>query len=277
MKDQGSSPESLPGSQDTCIFEGQPSPRTAAKRKGDFARLIPVNRPAMLAFDEIVKTLKLDPQWNLNARRFIHYDDSPHNLPLHWKGSETDTDTEIEPNKIWIGYYRLNLDILPSIPSLGWILGGGRSDMKDQGVDFLLTLQKKQHHVHGRHARLKHHPESGILMLIVDQGKMVVVNGKERVEGSQRAIATIDTGLSIGDLDYRVEFTLLTENTYREQLANSREWLNSGNKEPLGSLEITPSENHFEYHGFFIQTPFGAGGMVWYLRVLISELERQLQ
>lgn len=184
---------------------------------------------------------------------------------MHWKGSDTESETEADSGKIWTGHYRFSLDLLPGNPGLGWILGGGRNDMNDQGVDYLLTLQKKQHHVHGRHARFAHHPESGVFMLTVDAGKMVLVNGKERVEGARQAIATVDTGLSVGDLGYRLEFTRLHEKRYREQLTIFREslggWLSEGaNKEPPRSLEITPSENHYEYHGFIIQSPFGAGG-----------------
>lgn len=61
MTGQESDQGPLLGTPDTCSLGDWPSPRTAARIGGDFAQLIPVNRPAMLAFDAIVKTLQLDP------------------------------------------------------------------------------------------------------------------------------------------------------------------------------------------------------------------------
>jgi hypothetical protein len=250
-------PEADPKTPDTCFLEF--SPRTTARLRGDFARLIPINLSAMLAFDDIARTLKLDPEWNPHARQFIHVDDLQ-DLPPQWQDSDTETDVKDKPKKIWTGCYRFSLELLPRTLRLGWVLGGGRKDMKDQGVDLLLTLEKTKHHIHGRHARLTHDLESSAFMLYVAEGKVVIVNGKERLEGSQRAISSVETGLSLGDLAYQLEFTQLNEMRYREQLGKLRVMLNRGDRGPPLSLEVTPSENHFEYHGFTIQTPFASGG-----------------
>ena len=57
-----------PKTPDTVALEEPFSPKTTANLRGDFARLIPANRCAILAFDKIVQTLKLDPEWNPHAR-----------------------------------------------------------------------------------------------------------------------------------------------------------------------------------------------------------------
>lgn len=71
---------------DTAILEDPFSPRTTARYRGDFARLIPANRSAILAFYDIAQTLKLDPEWNHHSRQFIHVEESQRELSPHWKG-----------------------------------------------------------------------------------------------------------------------------------------------------------------------------------------------
>lgn len=97
-------------------------------------------------------------------------------------------------------------------------------------------------------------------MLFVDPGKAVFLDGKERIEGAPRAIASVCTGLSLGDLAYTFEFTQLSEATYRSQLQRILKATNDSEGEPRMALEITPSEKHYEYEGYLIQTPFASGG-----------------
>ena len=85
-------------------------------------------------------TMKLDPDWSLHVRQFIHVDEVQRDLPSEWQASDTENDKEDEPRKIWTGYYTLSLELLPSNIRLGWVLGGGRRDMKDQGMDFCQTF-----------------------------------------------------------------------------------------------------------------------------------------
>jgi hypothetical protein len=129
--------------------------------------------------------------------------------------------------------------------------------MKNQSVDFLLTLEKRRHKIHSKHARLTHNFDSGAFMLLVDKGKEVVVN-RNIVEERQQIINTVKITLSFKDLAFCLEFTSLNEKRYREQFGKLRTKFNSGRKELPLSLEVTPSENHFEYHKFIIQTPFAS-------------------
>lgn len=259
MGDRISDHEASTATPDTVVLENPFSPQTLARHRGDFARLIPTNRSAILAFHTIAQTLKLDPEWNPHARQFIHVEESQKDLSPQWKGSETESEVEETGAEVFRGYYRFHLEMMPSTARLGWVLGGGRSESDDLRSDIVLTLDRKKHHIRGRHARLRHHGESGALMLFVDPGKVVILDGKERVEGAQRAIGSMSTGLTLGDLSYRFEFTELTETTYRKQLEEMRTRMDYGNEELPLALEMTPSEEHYEYHGYYIQAPFASG------------------
>lgn len=85
-------------------------------------------------------------------------------------------------------------------------------------------------------------------MLAVSPGREVLVNGKERVLGVERAIVCPATGLAFGDLAYELEFTQRNEERYRHQLQKYRSDFSESSKEPPSLLEINPSEQHYEYH-----------------------------
>ena len=248
-----------PGSPDTVILDDPLSPATRARLQGDFARLVPSNRPAILAFHDIAERIRLDPAWNPHARRFIFIEETKRHLSPEWDGSDTSGSAGEDSGPVLMGYYRLSLDLITNHPRLGWVIGSGRRDLENGGVDFLLTLQKTKHRVRGRHARLIHHAQNGALMLIVGKGNVVFVNGIERVEGSQRVVGSVRTALSFGNLSYTLEFTGLNETHYRDKLEKLFATLHPGNDKPPLSLELTPLEHHYEFRGFMIHSPFAAG------------------
>lgn len=223
---------------------------------GDFARLRPANNAARTAFSEIAAKIKHDPENYQLASRCMYIQECQIDQVSERSSSGTDRDRRESPDRIWTGYYCLNLEVLPKEGRLGWSFGSGRVDA---AVDFQLTLRSREHGVRALHGRLRHHSETGVLMLIVDGHKVVWVNGKDKVENSQRAIVLRTTGLAIGNLNYILEFTSLGSRRYREQLS---EYLmargNSGFELPV-SLEMTPSVAHFEKDNFVIQSPVGKG------------------
>ncbi|KIX92154.1 uncharacterized protein Z520_12147 [Fonsecaea multimorphosa CBS 102226] len=259
-------PETLPNTPDTVPLDDHFfSPRTRARLEGDFARLVPVNHAAVLAFHSIAERTRLEPDWNPHIRKFLFIEETPRQLSPEWDGSDASSDTTGgHPTQVLMGYYRLSLEILTNHTRLGWVIGSGRKDLVNGGVDFLLTLQKNRHHVHGRHARLVHHAQNGALMLVVGKGKVVLVNGIERLEGSQRVLGSVRTALSFGNLSYSLEFTGLNENNYRQKLGELFTKLHPDGDVPPMSLELTPLEHHHELHGFLIHSPFasGASGVV---------------
>jgi hypothetical protein len=264
VDDEG--PETIPNSPDTLLLEDSFfSPKTNARLRGDFARLVPVNHDAVLAFHSIAERTRLEPDWNPHIAKFLFIEDLPRAISPEWDGnSDTASDaTGSYQGQVLTGYYRLSLDLLTNHPRLGWVLGSGRQDLPNGGVDFLLTLQKNKHHVHGRHARLLH-AQNGALMLVVGKKKVVHVNGMERLDGSQRVIGSVRTALTFGNLSYNLEFTGLQESSYREKLGELFTKLHPDGDIPPMSLELTPLEHHHEVHGFLIHSPFasGASGVV---------------
>jgi hypothetical protein len=258
--------ETMPNTPDTLPLEDSFfSPRTNARLRGDFARLVPVNHDAVLAFHSIAERARLEPDWNPHARKFLFIDDTPRAISPEWDGTSDASSEALSGyhGPVLTGYFRISLDLLTNHPQLGWVLGSGRKDLPNGGVDFLLTLQKNKHHVHGRHARLVH-AQNGALMLVVGKGKAVHVNGIERLEGSQRVIGSIRTALTFGNLSYNLEFTGLNESSYRERLGELFTKLHPDSDIPPMSLELTPLEHHHELHGFLIHSPFasGASGVV---------------
>lgn len=76
-------------------------------RKGKLIRrkflgesFIPSNRYSQLAFNAIVGTMKLDPDWSLHVRQFIHVDEVQRDLPSEWQASDTENEKEDEPRKL---------------------------------------------------------------------------------------------------------------------------------------------------------------------------------
>jgi serine/threonine protein kinase len=232
---------------------------TSVQYNGDFARLIPTNALAKIAFDELARLMRTEPEWNHHARRSIHVEhclSSPSPAIL-----ESDTDGEVpqKPTPTLTGYYRLNLLIPPHDHRFGWFLGSGRRDLGDAGVDFLLTAQRRQYRVAGRHARLSLHPETAVLLLTVDNGRVVILNGQEELRNGSRAICTLSTGIMIGDLAYKLVYTELDDDLFREQLSTARIETGQTGLAPPATLATTPSNTDQEYQGYIIQSPFAYG------------------
>lgn len=184
--------------------------------KGDFARLIPMSPLARTAFNEVVRNLCGRPDALRHARRFIHFEpvDSPDG-----ESSADETAKEETNTQQWCGYYRLNLDIPPNKPNLGWVVGSSRRTLDEKDVDLLLAAEPLQHHVRGRHARFNHNRETGVLLLFADTW-MTVVNGKVELRNTAFAVCE-KTGLMFGDLSYTIELTDLDPETYQRQLKDA--------------------------------------------------------
>lgn len=207
---------------------------------GDFARLVPKSPLARRAFADIVQRMQQDPRWNEHARQFIHF--------AEYTGSNSDSDvtTIVEDgtpalNLRWYGYYRLNWNIPPARPQLGWILGSSRADQHD-AVDLLLTPQSGQFRVAGRHCRLTHNLKSGALLVAADKHR-VTVDGTTTLRHNSR-VAYRNTGILIHDLAYTLEFTDLDPSVSRTQLEKS--------------LDVHRTDTHHHSTPALTPTPRGA-------------------
>ncbi|KAH8807604.1 kinase-like domain-containing protein [Xylogone sp. PMI_703] len=222
---------------------------------GDFARLVPANRLARSAFNEVAETLKSDGSKYPHARQFIHIDSTQVEFFAELSASDTESEHKVT-QRWWTGYYRLNMNITPLAPGLGWIAGTGRKDLEHGGVDLLLAPGKGQNHVAGRHARFKH-SQSGTLLLISDTRK-VVINGTDEFRKDQRAITSVTTGITFGDLAYTLEFTNLDPRVYKSELERARKAAGHLQEQP-SFLNPTPSGYDYELKNYAVQGVFAEG------------------
>lgn len=223
---------------------------------GDFARLVPANRAARIAFNEVVDKLRTpDSGWTeTGLEKYMHIDRVK--VDVHEENSDTDTDGDIPPLTIslWTGYYRLNLDIPPSNGKIGWVVGRGRSDLINRGIDFLLTCSSI-YGVSGRHARFLHHSSSNALMVVAGR-RPVVLNGTVELENAHQAITAVVTGISFGDLIYRLTFTSLNRNVYAQQLKNLHRSSSGGLP---GFMSPTPASTDYELKHYTVKAVFAEG------------------
>lgn len=227
---------------------------------GNFAILIPRNRKALRAFNDVVMSASPHHQKYLHVKKAegnsFSDPDSTDNPDI------TDTDTEpVEVSLPWAGHYCLNMDIPPMRPRLGWTLGSGRSDLTDMGVDLLLTDRRKACRVAGRHVRLVHNLDTGFLLLCTDLNRKVILDGKVEVRNQQRAITSRVTGLTIGDLSYTLEFCNLS--TYRDQIRRLKEEMGHSSStsalNPTITLSPTPSNAAYDIPGYSVQATISKG------------------
>lgn len=249
MESEGGSPTTP----DTVCLDEPFTPKSTARHRGDFARLIPVNDGAKRALHDIIVEMRKDEDWNRHCRQFIHDDRSQSHIGDTLEDSEVEGTASNVTEAVWTGYYKLNLEIPVLSVGLGIVLGGGRADLVNGGVDLLLTLKPKEDHVRARHARLNQHYSTGVLMLFVDKNKKVIVNGVDTITNEQRHIGHMSTSLTFGHLMYELQFTGLSDQRYREQLSRRYTPTQSYGIEPIKSMSVTPSAANFEYHGYMIQ------------------------
>lgn len=242
---------------------------------GDFARLIPASAVARQAFNDLVRAVVADESILRHARRFIRFEET---APIPDDSSDTDSSTTAateapEQPLSYCGYYRFNMATMPNSMRLGWVLGSGRQDLPDSGVDFVLTAQRGQHRVRGRHCRISRDLHTGILFVHSD-GRPVIIDGKDVLQKEspshengrhqqpvheyQRALRE-RTGIMIGNLSYVIEFTNLPAAVQEFELEEARAAM--GVKDaPSRLMSATPSIRTYEYFGYVVY-PVTHGGV----------------
>ncbi len=223
----------------------------------DFARLVPVNRQACIAFNEVVERIKKEPDWNSHAQQYLNVSESKTSLGADFSGSETDSAPDIygtNNTSVWTGYYRLNLELPPRRFRYGWVIGSNPDE-----ADILLTTKKQQYRVRGKHARLTYDLLSYAFLVVADFGRSVLLDGKDEVRNAQRVVWSKATGVTLGDLSYKLVRTGLKEQILREQLSVLRNELGASKHEPPAYLAPTPSNDDYEYSGYIVKGVFAQG------------------
>ena len=194
------SPKSLsPGLQSTV-----PNTPTPVEAEGDFARLIPLNELARLAFSQVVETYLRDPENYLQISRYVHFEKDNDGFS---DVSEPDNSQDAQPGRLWKGYYRLNLAILPVSPALGWIAGSDYHGLRKEH-SFVLTTKSRKYGVGRSHARFAFHHTTGCLLLHALSRTLTVHAsfGIVRLTNNSRALTESAT-IGIGNLMYSFEYT----------------------------------------------------------------------
>ncbi|KAK5312505.1 hypothetical protein LTR93_011304 [Exophiala xenobiotica] len=240
----------------------RPNPSVLLSTNPDFARLVPVNDQAKLAFHEIALILNADPGWNSHCRKFIHVSDVKDKVASGGLQESDTSECDPEVQEVFTGYFCLNLTILPENFPRGWIIGSGRPNMDHLGVDFLITMKGKRDGVRGRHAHIRHHNVNRLLMMAPAYGKKVWLNGEE-VSNEGRLLESTRMGVTIGNLVFRLEFLLKNTDTYNKQLDEIIRESGSWFTEKIEAIDSTPSDNHLILQGYQIHTlqAFGAFGV----------------
>lgn len=230
--------------------------------QGEFARLTPSNRFARLAFSQVVEMILHDPDHYTHTQDFIRFA----------KAGEEDGFSELSdlgegmrapspPFRLWNGYYRLNLKILPVYPHLGWILGSKPMGGNGQGADLLLTSKQGDHGIGGRHTRLMFHRNTGCLMLWAGPRSVSLHGsfGTVKLKFATRAL-TESASISMGDLQYRFDYQTLDEKMYKEDLDHfMKKELGETDFELSGSISSLGSDTDIQLKGYTIKGVFAAG------------------
>jgi len=173
----------------------------ASGNAGDFARVVPQSPLARQEFSKIVQRLLDDPTWMQHPRKYVHHEEYPGGE----SESEATDDEEGPRNQLkWYGYYRLNMNILPHRPGVGWVMGTSRKDLHEGDVDILLAATYGQFGVGGRHCRIWRNLQTSVLMISTQHS--ITIDGTY-MPGSSSRVIWKDTGILIRDLNYRLEFT----------------------------------------------------------------------
>lgn len=231
----------------------------------DFARLYPDNPQAQIAFDAVATKMLADEHWRPYAQQFMHIDSVRREVSPDPGTSSSELEQELEggeqpPQLLLTGWYRINLDVLPSNPVEGWHVGSDSLDRQGNEVnEIILTPTGTKDHVRWRHARLAFNFSSYTFLVIAEKRRNVTLNGAEKFENSQRSLGKRINGLSIGNLNYKFVFTGQDKDEARAKLDALRTTFHISGLVPPKSLDPTPSISVYEYMGFVIGEVFAQG------------------
>ena len=225
-----------------------------------FARLMPADRPAHLAFHRIAEKVKADPSWNQHARKYMVIYDKKVDIVDVTSESESEggSGPQAQKRSIWWGHYELNFNVPPRDPRQGWIIGGGRFGPNDDSPELVLTERKMQDCIRGRHARLYHSYSCGALLLRLASDSMAVVDGKDLQDSI--VIWSNETRVAFGTMNYAIQLDGAVESIHRARLNRYHQTHNLGmNKFPINLLS-TPAPSDYIHKDYIVKNPVAHGG-----------------
>ena len=227
-----------------------------------FARLLPGNPPAKLAFSLIVDRIIQDPNWIPYARRHLFYEPAREETSSSYSETE-ESEVESQRQSVrWHGWYILDFDQLPSNPHRGWRIGSGRLRTGQEDVEFLLTNRARHDGVNAQHCRLNFNFDSYVLLITAEINRQVLVlsNGTRVLRGTSMAIPSKSTSIELGNLRYELSFTDMPQEVYRSYVREIREIFGTDSAEPPLSVDPTPADSDYHIPGYIVKEPLALGG-----------------
>lgn len=223
--------------------------------RGDFARLTPSSTASKVAFHDLFTSLDPDVEQHHWHRGFMYArpelepleDDidasassaSERNSPDHTADRPF---AKLQRPLLHHGFWRFNLALPPAEPKLGWMVGRGRwgAVARDSHaeVDILLTGNKTQREIRGRHIRFLHNLDSGRLILYA--AAKIKVNGVVLNRGDSRILPSGKTFIAFGSFEYEFSWVVIDQDLYRQQLRDLAETLSHSGYAPPMFITPTP-------------------------------------
>ncbi|KAI9758644.1 MAG: hypothetical protein M4579_002955 [Chaenotheca gracillima] len=221
---------------------------------GDFARLTPANRLACDAFHRVVTKLRALPEESQRPLKYMHFvlQEAP---PLtDW----SDSDSEVQPRShelsMFTGYYRFNLDTCPA--DWGWTFGA-LLGIRPGDVDLVLS-DGRNDNIHSRHGRFTHNLSNSAFLILVPRKRKIVLGGERELQGTSEVLWAQTTGITIGNLTYRLTYTDLDKDEYLQQLGARRIGCGLSLQTPE-TLQPTPEPHHYVLENYVIKGTFARG------------------
>lgn len=206
--------------------------------KGFFARLIPMNKPARVAFHQLA---------------IKHLQD-----PSSYHGRFLQLDEPSQSSDIQTGSFTLSLTNLPEFPALGWRIGRGKSVQKNFGVDILLRADDDQD-IAGSHARFTWMKGGGGFFIRAEniRGKPVSLNGE--VFSQDRRLIPFYNTIGIGEFYFSLKFPKRTTREEEQFQAELLNFYRDTLMELAPMILPTPSQHEVRIGDWILRNPIARG------------------
>lgn len=132
--------------------------------------------------------------------------------------------------------------------------------LPDKGVDFILSIDPCAHGISTNHFRLVHNKESGLLTMIAHDSKRPLTFDSQKVfQNDARVVFPKQHLISVGALQYSLEWTDIDVELYNEQVQQFRRCIGLLPLATLDLVNITPQDNYTELPNFFLMGAFAHG------------------
>ncbi|EXJ79539.1 serine/threonine protein kinase [Capronia epimyces CBS 606.96] len=237
----------------------------------EFARLVPCNPAARLAFHDLA--LELTKTKDLaHYQKFMHVSSHVPTGDLSAKKSllrREDTDSDFSdssmdqagPTTQYTGHFRFSLSCLPTDFRRGWVVGAGRRDQPDLGVDFRITMNGARDYVRGRHVQFLHNREFGTFLFKAISTRLHTSLNGMVVDKEGCLVSHPSQNIGIGNLTYNLEFA--QDDAVKARYIRGLHDLMRENprfqRYPMSSFDPTPAANQYIIDRYLIQAPQAAG------------------